>query len=376
MRSVGAGRAPEHLGDILANFRTLTSARVIPRRFQIGSCKGPTNFQDGETVFHPDDVPASKKASKAFVAKWKRGGVSAGEKPLWNGSSATDQPRFRRTRVNSDHDRTGRYAYNFRAEELPPKSMEPIPKPHKFKVDVMPESRKAEIRAARVAEPVLYAGKTTNLEMPVHRKLAGKAAWNNSNFTSDKERLSRAARLTLKARHNSEKAGGLLEDYTKPSKLPLRTLPEEYRMPGTWVVEKPLCGRAELLYGSADYPRRGRGAAATFVRGTPPRNGRGAAATFIRGTPPRNGRGVAATFVRGTPSTKWPRRRPSSEELPPRNTLAGTRRRCPRTTGSRRGRRSNSGRSSTRASSSSTARRASGCGPTPGPSCASRRATS
>ena len=33
---------------------------------QIGSCKGPINYAASEPTFHPDDIPASKKASKAF----------------------------------------------------------------------------------------------------------------------------------------------------------------------------------------------------------------------------------------------------------------------------------------------------------------------
>ena len=109
-----------------------------------------------------------------------------------------------------------------------------IPKPHKFRVDVMPESRKAEIRKLKEEEPVLYAGKSTNLEMPVSRKLKGKTAWNTASLTDDGERLQRAAALTLKAATNSRRAARKLENYTKPSQLPLRTLPADYRRPGQW----------------------------------------------------------------------------------------------------------------------------------------------
>jgi hypothetical protein len=201
-----------------------TTKKFLTAKFQIGSCKGPTNYNAQETVFHPDDVPALKKENKAFMKKWKRGGVGPGESPKWDGSSYVDQFVFRRTRVNSDHDRPNMYAYNLRAEHLPPKNLEHIPKPHKFKIDVMSDERKAAIRAAKAADPVL-AGKATNSEMPVNRKLLGKTSWNSSSYTEDHERAARAKAEDGKAKRNSRRANRKLASYIPPQKLPLPTAP-------------------------------------------------------------------------------------------------------------------------------------------------------
>ena len=201
-----------------------TTKKFLTAKFQIGSCKGPTNYSAQETVFHPDDVPATKKENKAFMKKWKRGGVGPGEKSQWNGSSYVDQFVFRRTRVNSEHDRPNMYQYNLRAEHLPPKNLEHIPKPHKFKIDVMSDERKKEIRDAKAADPVL-AGKATNSEMPVNRKLLGKTSWNSSSYVEDHERLKRAQRTDGKSKRNSARVNRKLQTYIPPHKLPLPTAP-------------------------------------------------------------------------------------------------------------------------------------------------------
>lgn len=202
-----------------------TTKNFLTAKFQIGSCKGPTNYNAQETVFHPDDVPPAKKENKAFVKKWKRGGSEVGERSLWNDSNFVDQFVFRRTRVNSEHDRPNMYQYNLRAEHLPPKNLEHIPKPHKFKIDIMSDKRKAEIRAAKAADPVL-AGKATCSEMPVNRKLAGKTAWNMSSYVADKGRETKGKEMTERAKRNSRRANGILENYVRPDKIPLARLVE------------------------------------------------------------------------------------------------------------------------------------------------------
>ena len=117
------------------------------------------------------------------------------------------------------------YQYNLRAEHLPPKNLEHIPKPHKFKIDIMSDKRKAEIRAAKVADPVL-AGKATCSEMPVNRKLAGKTAWNMSSYVADKGRETKGKEMTERAKRNSRRANGILENYVRPDKIPLARLVE------------------------------------------------------------------------------------------------------------------------------------------------------
>ena len=113
----------------------------LKARFQIGSCKGPINYAASEPTFHPDDIPASKKASKA-AAKWARGGTFPGEKSQervvrW---SFVFQKFGLRTRITGT---TTARATRTTSEPKPaPKNFEPLPKTHKFKIDVMPESRK------------------------------------------------------------------------------------------------------------------------------------------------------------------------------------------------------------------------------------------
>ena len=225
----------------------------LKARFQIGSCKGPINYAASEPTFHPDDIPASKKASKAASLKWARGGTFPGEKSLWNASSAGHlySKKFGlRTRINADHDRA-RYAYNFRAEELPPKNFEPLPKTHKFKIDVMPESRKQTIRQAAIDDPS-YNFKTCNLEMPVSTKLRDKPRWNIEQFCSglaehEKIREDRQNLLLTRARANTAKVSQRLDNYTKIHKLPLRRLPPTYkRRFDDWTPEMAAAREAAL----------------------------------------------------------------------------------------------------------------------------------
>ena len=197
----------------------------LKARFQIGSCKGPTQYGAAEAVFHPDDIPAASKAAKASAIKWARGGTDYGEKSLWNNSAATGVKRFGlRTRINADHDRA-RYAYNYRAESLPPKNFEPIPKTHKFKVDDMPEARKQTIRDAAISDPS-YLFKTCNMEMPVSTKLVGKPRWNIEQFCSglaehEKIREDKQHAMLRSARANTAKVSQRLDGYTTVAKLPL-----------------------------------------------------------------------------------------------------------------------------------------------------------
>ena len=39
----------------------------LKAKFQIGSCKGPTNFQVSQQVFHPDDVPPEKARKHGHI---------------------------------------------------------------------------------------------------------------------------------------------------------------------------------------------------------------------------------------------------------------------------------------------------------------------
>ena len=223
----------------------------LKARFQIGSCKGPTQYGAAEAVFHPDDIPAASKAAKASAIKWARGGTDYGEKSLWNNSAATGVKRFGlRTRINADHDRA-RYTYNYRAESLPPKNFEPIPKTHKFKVDDMPEARKQTIRDAAISDPS-YLFKTCNMEMPVSTKLVGKPRWNIEQFCSglaehEKIREDKQHAMLRSARANTAKVSQRLDGYTTVAKLPLRRLPATYQRPcDAWTAEREAAREAAL----------------------------------------------------------------------------------------------------------------------------------
>ena len=152
--------------------------------------QGPDHVWTGETVFHPDDIPVDKKANKAFVNKWKRTDASplGGARPEWQQSVFTDPVVKRRMRVNFEHDRPNMYQYNFRAEHLPPKALEHVPKPSKFTMHVLSPAEREAIEKARAEDPVLAGkGKVTE-EMCVNQKLKGKAAWNNSSVLDKPER--------------------------------------------------------------------------------------------------------------------------------------------------------------------------------------------
>ncbi|KAJ8607166.1 hypothetical protein CTAYLR_007336 [Chrysophaeum taylorii] len=205
--------------------------QFLKSKFQIGSCRGPLNYSQTETVFHPDDVPREKRGNKAQVHKWKRGGVSAGEKPLWNDSIMMCSAGTRRVRVNSEHDRPNMYRYNYRAEQLPPKNLEFVPKPHKFRVIALSAEKKKRISDLKALDPVLAGRSKCTEEMPVHRGLRNKPAWNGSSCVVAAEFREAGERTTQRAKVNSIKAKSRLRTYTAPHKLPTLKLRSQARDP-------------------------------------------------------------------------------------------------------------------------------------------------
>jgi len=94
----------------------------LKSKFQIGSCKGPSNFGFSTAVFHPDDVPAAKRLNKMAVKAWLNPEKINAARPHWNTrTTGATQSQINRTRINSEFDRSNMYRYNYRAEILPPK---------------------------------------------------------------------------------------------------------------------------------------------------------------------------------------------------------------------------------------------------------------
>jgi hypothetical protein len=81
----------------------------LKAKFRVGSCKGPKNFESQETVFHPDDVPADKRANKMRVKKFLHPEKLVGRAD-WNTCTTGALEIFsKRTRVNSEFDRPKMY---------------------------------------------------------------------------------------------------------------------------------------------------------------------------------------------------------------------------------------------------------------------------
>ena len=93
----------------------------------------------------------------------------------------------RRIRTCAEHDRPNMYQYNYRAETLPPKNLAVIPKPHKFKIDMMDPATRSTITMKRATDPVLAGRAMRTMEMPVNPKLVGKPGWNQSTEFTKQE---------------------------------------------------------------------------------------------------------------------------------------------------------------------------------------------
>ena len=128
----------------------------LKARFQIGSCKGPINYAASEPTFHPDDIPASKKASKAASLNGLEGAPF-----LARNHYGTRRPLVICIPRSLDYERelmrttTARATRTTSEPKNPPKNFEPLPKTHKFKIDVMPESRKTNDKASGHRRSVL-----------------------------------------------------------------------------------------------------------------------------------------------------------------------------------------------------------------------------
>ena len=104
-----------------------TKPKFLKARFQIGSCKGPSNFKASEHVFHPDDIPAAKIKNKKDLRQWKSYKNQGPGVHLYFKNSVEwiiDRTNDR-TKVCGEFDRP-LWPHNFRAEVLPEKAPEHI----------------------------------------------------------------------------------------------------------------------------------------------------------------------------------------------------------------------------------------------------------
>ncbi len=199
-----------------------TDAQLRPylkAKFRIGSCKGPSNFPFSETVFHPDDVPSAKRENKMRVKKFLHPEKLVG-RPDWNNKTTGALEIFsKRTRVNSEFDRSNMYRYNYRAEVLPPKQPPHVSKNLRTaKMATLSDAERAEVAALEAADPVL-AGKAKRMEeMPVHPKLSGKEKWAQSTVPLANELRANLNKIATKSQENSKKKNSQLKNYVSVEK--------------------------------------------------------------------------------------------------------------------------------------------------------------
>lgn len=67
--------------------KSTSSNNFLKAKIQIGSSKGPINYEPKQTAFHHDDVPESKRKRKQDVIAWIRPSTLGGGRELWNQSS-------------------------------------------------------------------------------------------------------------------------------------------------------------------------------------------------------------------------------------------------------------------------------------------------
>ncbi|CAM9695059.1 unnamed protein product, partial [Scytosiphon promiscuus] len=189
----------------------------LKSKFQIGSVKGPKNFSSDQIVFHRDDVPAVRRERKKEVKERKILGL--GKPPEWTSSVILDPGRMKnaRTKSNSELDPGKAYQYNYRAERLPPKSPDPVPRSNMFQVTGITDVEAAKRRILRAGYPddTLEHPKRVS-EMPTNPSLYGNADWNASTQCDDRERRRASEEQDAACGAASAKRNCRLRDYVSP----------------------------------------------------------------------------------------------------------------------------------------------------------------
>mmetsp|Transcript_3226 Transcript_3226/g.3989 ORF Transcript_3226/g.3989 Transcript_3226/m.3989 type:complete len:205 (+) Transcript_3226:70-684(+) len=152
------------------------SPQHLKSKYQIGGINGPLDFGRKQIAFHRDDVPAQKLANVEALSQWKKErSKKCGISEKWNQSSQPENLIIvKRSRENSDHDRSHMYQYNYRAEVLPSKNLIHIPNASKWKVNTLPSSITESVTTAKAGSRLLSGSYKRTEEMPVNPKLNGK----------------------------------------------------------------------------------------------------------------------------------------------------------------------------------------------------------
>ncbi len=198
----------------------VAAPKYLKAKFRMGSIKGQLNYERKEQTFSTDDLRDDVKERIVQLRAWKRERDSfrADHKERWDISVAQPIRKDKRTRQNSEHDRGSAYAFNFRAEVLPPKNLPFVPKPSKWSVSRVPPKTADAVLAARAARPLLLqppsvsgAMKRTQ-EMPIHPNLDdGRPIWRpDSRVMTRPDQIALARKGTAAAKRASQRAQRLL----------------------------------------------------------------------------------------------------------------------------------------------------------------------
>jgi hypothetical protein len=158
-------------------------------------------------------VPSNKRENKVRVKKFLHPENLVG-RPDWNTKTTGAMEVYsKRSRVNSEFDRSNMYRYNYRAEVLPPKQPVHVNKSHRFKTETMSEAQKADILAEKASDPVLSGKAKRTEEMPVNPKLQDKIRWAQSTVPLAHELRSNLNRIMEGSKKNSKNKNAKLKNY-------------------------------------------------------------------------------------------------------------------------------------------------------------------
>jgi len=193
----------------------------LQSKFQIGSRKGPINYGHTETVFHPDDISAEKKANRDDIMQYKKKSVLGDSKPQWN-SSVYVQKKIcedKRIRANFEHDRAHMHQYNYRAEVLPEKIVAPPPKTNRYQVHAVGGSEIERRANARANNKIFQGIAKRTEEMKVNPKLDDKPEWNACTVLTKNEKKALFNAKEAQCQENSKRKKEKLKNYRNPEQL-------------------------------------------------------------------------------------------------------------------------------------------------------------
>jgi len=216
----------------------------LKAKMTIGSCKGPIDYNMGQSVFHHDDIPAPRRKRAEEVKSWKASKILSIERSKWNKSMDPNIPICERRKMeNHVKDRSRPYQYNYRSEYLQyAKALDPLDIPTKYHVSVQLESEAEELRKKMLEDRVSRGLFTRMAEMPVHPNLLDKGPWDYGMVLTPEERQKVLDIKTDKARAWTAKSNDRIlkqsASYIGPMarvKQLTKTIREQKKS-GTWTI--------------------------------------------------------------------------------------------------------------------------------------------